>query len=442
MTTTRGPHSGPLLRSYKVTQAFVRRIVAEIPPTKETVFADQDLPRHYIRVRPPIQPGRPWPAESRVRYTLPGGHRRWLTVGNPRTMTLPQLREAARAALAVADAGGDPAAERAARNAAWTVKQLWSAYFASPEFARCTAEVRRAVAARFALHILPRLGNERLAHIEVPMVRRLMRAIDTDTRTNARGYKLGGPSSARKTARLLSATLSWAVGEGQLKRNPLHGALRLAGERSRETVITQPLQYITLFETMDRMVAAKQLRPSVRVFLICAALTGMRRGELQALIWQQIDLSARRITLADTKGAKLARGGLKRETISIPPLAAAALAEILPADASPEDQVFPPFRGRVLQVNVDWRRVRAAAGLPADLALHGLRHSLGTAAVLSGLSGPEVQALLRHRSAAVSARYIHLAEIASNRLQDRVAERLIGDATPSAEIHTLSSRRR
>jgi integrase len=72
--------------------------------------------------------------------------------------------------------------------------------------------------------------------------------------------------------------------------------------------------------------------------------------------------------------------------------------------------------------------------------LHGLRHSLGTAAVLSGLSAPEVQALLRHRSLSVTGRYIHLAEAITIRLQDRVAARLT-EGTPSAEIHPLPRRR-
>jgi integrase len=438
----RGLHGGLQLRSFKLTSAFLRRIVSEIPPTKDTVYADQDVPRHYIRVRPPTQPGKPWPAESRVRYTVRGGSRRWLTVGNPRTMPLPALREAARAALAIADAGGDPAARKAAQRAEWTVKQLWAAYAASPEFARCTFNVRQNVAAKFTLHIIPRIGNERLAAIDVPMVRRLVRAIHADTRTNSRHRKLGGPSAARKTVRLLSAALGWAIHEGQLDRHPLRGTLRLDGDGVRETVITQPEQYVTLFETLDRMVAAGQLRPAVRVFLIFSALTGMRRGELQLLTWSQVNLAERRIRLTTSKGAKLAKRGVRSETISLPPLAAAALAEILPTDILPGDRVFPPQRGRVLQVNVDWRRVRDAAGLPADLTLHGLRHSLGTAAVLSGLSAPEVQQLLRHRTISTSSRYIHLAELVSNRLQDRVAERLIGDATPSAEIYPLSPRRR
>jgi integrase len=445
MTKPRGPQGGPQnLRTFKLTERFVRRITDEIPPARETAYADQDVPRHYIRVRPPTRAGQPWPAESRIRYTL-GGRRVWLSTGNPRTMSLPALRTAARAALAIVDAGGDPAAARAKASAEWTVKDLWAAYQVSPEFARCTPEVRLAIAGWFTHHILPRVGNERLTSIDVPMVRRLIRAVVTDTRTSSRGRRLGGPSAARKVGRLFSAVLSWAVGEGRLDRNPLTGALRLDGDRVRETVITDPQDYVALFGAMDRMVAEGSLRPVVRAFFIVAALTGMRRGELQSLTWRQVNLGDRRITLTDTKGGKLSKRGVKQETISIPPLAAAALAGIMPVEAMDDDRVFLPRSGRVLHVNIDWLRVRAAAGLPADLTLHGLRHSLGTAAVLGGLSGPEVQHLLRHRSPAITARYIHLAEAITQRLADRATAHLtagLGDAPPSAEVHHLPTSRR
>jgi integrase len=162
------------------------------------------------------------------------------------------------------------------------------------------------------------------------------------------------------------------------------------------------------------------------------------------LTWAQVDLAARRITLTTSKGAKLSRRGLRSETISLPPLVAAALGDIAPAEPLPDVLVFPPEQGARIYVNADWTRVRKAAGLPADLTLHGLRHSLGTAAVLSGLSGPEVQQLLRHRTLSTSGRYIHLAQLSVNRVQDRATARLtegLGDSTPSATVHPLPRRR-
>jgi integrase len=243
--------------------------------------------------------------------------------------------------------------------------------------------------------------------------------------------------------RILSALLTWAVAEGQLERNPLRGgALALGSDGVRETVITDPADYARLFTTLDRLVAENRMRPVVRVFLIIAALTGMRRSELQTLAWGQVDLRERRITLIDTKGAKLARQGARSETVSLPPFAATALSAIMPVELhDPAALVFPPSRGRRLQVHTGWVLARREAGLPATLTLHGLRHSLGTAAVLSGLSAPEVQALLRHRTLSTTGRYLHLAEVLTSRLQDRVAARLIGEAS-DADIHILWPRRR
>ena len=127
---------------------------------------------------------------------------------------------------------------------------------------------------------------------------------------------------------MLSAMLTWAVGEGRLARNPIIGNLRLAGDGVRETVLTEPGQYAALLQTMDELVAAGKLRSQSRAFLVVAAFTGMRRNELRTMRWGQVDLSERRINLTATKGGKLARTGLKTEMVSLPPIAAAALARI------------------------------------------------------------------------------------------------------------------
>jgi site-specific recombinase XerD len=107
----------------------------------------------------------------------------------------------------------------------------------------------------------------------------------------------------------------------------------------------------------------------------------------------------------------------------VPFLAAAALAVIRPEDVDGDALVFIPQRGARLAVNHDWQRIRAYAELPATLSLHGLRHSAGTVAVMAGMSGPEVQKLLRHRNLHTTSRYIHLAD--RLRLQDRVFDHLL-----------------
>ena len=139
--------------------------------------------------------------------------------------------------------------------------------------------------------------------------------------------------------------------------------------------------------------------------------------------------------LTETKGLKLARkSGPKSETVSLPPIAAAAIAEILPPEGDPNSLVFPPLRGERLSVHRDWKLVRGRAGLPGDMVLHGLRHSAGTAGIMAGLSLSEVQKMLRHRNIATTQRYVHLAEAASSRLQDRAMSHLTPGAAAAAVL--------
>jgi integrase len=426
----------------KLTVALVRRVAETEPPTRDTSYFDVQVPRLALRVKPPRKAGDQWAALYFVRYTAPGGAERRIKVGDPRTMSLDAARSAAKVMLARVDSGRDPAAEIAASRAAWTVREAWDAFVASPEFAENTPRTQAENSATARLHVFRHIGSAKLSDVDVPVVRRMYRAVEVDIRTNGRKRKLGGPGAARRAVRVLSALLTWAVGEGRLARNPILGVLRLHGGGQRSAILDQPEHYATLFATMDRMVAEGRLRPMVRAFVVLLAATGLRRDEARTLRWCDIDLAARRITLPYPKGAKLSRNGLATESVSLPPIAAAALVALRPNDAAPEQQVFVPYRGRLISVNHDWRRVCAEAGLPGDLVLHSLRHSVGTAGIIAGLSTAEVSKMLRHRNIAVTARYVHLAEASRSRLQDRATAHLMpavaneDEVTPPTIIRT------
>jgi integrase len=414
----------------KLTAQLVRRLTQEDAPTRDISYFDLVVPRFALRVMPPRYPGGPWVSSYFVKYTAPDGRPRRVKVGNPGTMELEEARKAGKRVLGQVDQGRDPSADRAALRAAWTVAEAATAYQASPEFMHKTERSRAGDAAHLKNHISYYLGGTRLAAVDVPEVKRLLRSVETDKRTNGRKRRLGGPGAARKAVRVLSALMTWAVGEGQIKTNPIIGNLRLDGDNGRETVISSVDQYAALFEAMDDLVAHGDppLRPMARAFITVKAWTGMRRGELQRLQWGQVDLEARRITLIETKGAKLARNKHQQprtEFVSLPEPACEALAAIRPEDPLLDDPVFVPVRGEVFSINRDWNRVRDHAGLPCDLVLHGLRHSVGTAGATAGMSALELQKLLRHRNMATVQKYIHLAEAAQSRLQERAMSHLL-----------------
>jgi len=93
----------------KITAAQVREMLAA-PPAKDTSLFDVLLPRFALRVKPSRRPGGRPAAWYFVRYTAPDGRERRIKVGNPGTMLVEEARKAARAVLAVVDAGGDPKA--------------------------------------------------------------------------------------------------------------------------------------------------------------------------------------------------------------------------------------------------------------------------------------------------------------------------------------------
>jgi integrase len=69
-----------------------------------------------------------------------------------------------------------------------------------------------------------------------------------------------------------------------------------------------------------------------------------------------------------------------------------------------------------------WKRIAAAAGLPANITLHSLRHGVGSALADSGMSAMQVATALGHASSRTSERYCHVVGSARAVLAQRAAE--------------------
>jgi integrase len=401
---------------------------------------DTVLARFALRVKPPKSRSRPPAAWYFIRYTPPVGEEKRMKVGAI-TMKVEEARKAARAKLALVDQGRDPAAELAQHRAMPTIKELAALYTASHDFTTKTPLVQENDKARLGHHILRHLGRTKADAVTPAEARRMVRSVTADTRTNTRKRKLGGAGAARKAVRLLAAMLAWAKGEELIPAIPFAlRDLKLEGDGQREAVITNVAEYARLFEALDRLQAEGTLRAEVRAFFVLVASTGLRRGEAQALHWGDVDLTRRQISISGSKGARLARrrgGTAAREVVGLPPVAAEALRRIMPDEVEDAALVFEPARGSKLSVNRDWLAVRKAAGLPPDLTLHGLRHSVGTVGAIAGMSMPELQALLRHTQPGTTARYLHMARAAGGLADKAMAGVLPGIDAPPTEVVPL-----
>lgn len=134
---------------------------------------------------------------------------------------------------------------------------------------------------------------------------------------------------------------------------------------------------------------SKFLEPAVQL----AIETGMRRGELLALHWRQIDLEARKVHIPNTKT------GVAR-TI---PMSTRAV-EILTGLPRTGEAVFLCSANAL---RLAWERLTKRVAI-ADLHFHDLRHEAISRFFERGLSVPEVALISGHRDVRQLFRYIHL----------------------------------
>lgn len=240
------------------------------------------------------------------------------------------------------------------------------------------------------------LGDTRLCDIDA-------RALD-----DAYAAMLGGKSRSGKP---LSGTyvrdihtcahtmMEAAVADGLIAANP-------CGRATPPKRDTQPKRAL---EDIDMRLLVAMLEPdsAYTVAVLLAVTTGLRRGELCALRWEDVDLqngvlevarAARRDgSVKDTK----TRAGCRR--VPLPPPAAHALAEWKEV-APPSEWVIVNRRGEALHPNAIghwWQRHRAAY-MCDGVTLHELRHTYITSLARAGVHPEAMAELAGHASARVS----------------------------------------
>ncbi|MGH3024774.1 MAG: site-specific integrase, partial [Gaiellaceae bacterium] len=185
-----------------------------------------------------------------------------------------------------------------------------------------------------------------------------------------------------------------AIEDGDLAVNPCE-RLRLPAARGRRERIASPTEAAVL-------IAA--LRPEDRALWACAFYAGLRRGELRALLWDDVDLAdglirvERSMSSHGETGAPKSRAGRR----GVPIVAALRdhLVEhklVTRRDAglvfgSGPAQPFTPTAVRKRALTA-WRR----AGLEA-IGLHECRHTFASLLIAAGVNAKAITAYLGHAS--------------------------------------------
>jgi integrase len=162
-----------------------------------------------------------------------------------------------------------------------------------------------------------------------------------------------------------------------------------------------PEQLERLSEVIDEQIKYETVYLRAAYVMQLILYTGMRRGELFRLTWEDVDWHRNNINLRDAKSGQ-------DEIIPMSSYARNLLSTIQKVQGSP--YIFPKKDGKQRS---DIRRqvnyIKAESGLPEDFRpLHGLRHVFASNLISHGVSREIVARLLTHKGKTVTDRYAHI----------------------------------
>jgi integrase len=293
---------------------------------------------------------------------------------------------------------------------------------------------------------MKRLGDQPAAEITTRQINDLLAAV----------AKTGvSPRTVNKHRQLISAIYGYASQEATyaLPRNPARAADRRAEPEAAQ------LDYYSTHEVealADSLAAGRHRDPDApavsnaeadaRVaedrqdaeLVRVAAYAGLRRGELVALRWRDIDFGGRKLTVARAISADQDMNSTKSRKareVPLPDQAAHALQRLKQRGdfTNPDDHVFTSRLGRRLDASALRRRVQRAqtAAHLRPLRFHDLRHSYGSLLIAGGIDLASVKAAMGHARLATTERYLHARP--ATELADKFTRALQDTPTPRPE---------
>jgi integrase len=235
------------------------------------------------------------------------------------------------------------------------------------------------------------------------------RQLDSITRLEARAWALANRSRVES----VRAMFSDAARDGLVADNPFSN-LRLREPDGRKHLVVPTDEELGELAQAAAKLQGEWGRLVLAPFILFAAHTGLRPGELYALRWQDINLTGNTVAVewqwSQTERRLVRPKYDSTRVVYLPP----AAKDALDAVARVRDEVFSAPRGGRLSGTVMghyWPPVARSVGRP-DLTPHGLRHYYGTLLARKGLAPYEIAAMMGHKDGGKLAmeRYIHVTE--------------------------------
>lgn len=276
--------------------------------------------------------------------------------------------------------------------------RLWYETYSKPNIREATQE-RYWNHIRF--HIIPEIGSIKLTKLTGRQVQTMFNNVRDHGRVK-RGPKDKrdsslSPSYIRSLHRMLHMALDRAVKEQLILRNPCDDVILPKVDR-KEMKILKPENIKAYLEEADRR--------GVLPMMFLELCSGLRKGELIALLWSDLDVQNRTISVSK-QAVRVKGGGVK---VSVPKTSTSVRIEPIPQEAidlliaehekHPDNPyMFPsPVTGGMYYpdaVNALNTKILKSLGLE-HIRFHDLRHTFATMALQSGVDIRTVSGMLGH----------------------------------------------
>jgi len=221
------------------------------------------------------------------------------------------------------------------------------------------------------------------------------------------------PATVNHYLTALSAVLAYATKElNWLRFNPMQSIKKLELKNSR-------VRFLSTEERAKLLHICHRRHPLLYPLVLLAISTGMRKGELLALHWKDVDFSKQVLRIEQSKN------GDKR-SVPLTGRAFQMLQEMHKVRHIHSDLIFARSDGKAaIELKKQWEGAVKEAEIE-NFRFHDLRHTAATYLLESGATLPQLSAILGHRSIQMVKRYAHLDENYAIEVVERMTKRVFG----------------
>jgi integrase len=220
-------------------------------------------------------------------------------------------------------------------------------------------------------HLVPAIGSIAL---------RQLSSIDVN-RWIARQLRSAAPGTVKRQFNTLRAILNDAVRSGLIEKSPCRNADPIRGAVARQ-------RFLTIEELVGLLAIAEKEAGWLSDFILWAVHSGMRKGEVQALLWSDIrELGSDRL-IVQIRNSKSGQPRTITSTRTMRGIVERQKSRRIHGD----ERVFPVSK---MTLRRRWEAARRRAGL-GDVTIHDLRRTHSTHAAISGVDLRTLAARIGH----------------------------------------------